>query len=478
MKDLRWYDYVTLNIYWLGITTVSQSNGLIIPLLVQRFVGTGRQGEAVGTLRLYSLMVALLVQALMGMLSDHSTLRWGRRRPFILVGGVMTMVAMVAIGAAPGYSALFAAAVFSQFTSNTAHAAEQGLIPDVVPEGNRGRASGVKAVMELLPVILVALTVARLIEAGQMWAAIAVSIVVLAITTAITMFVPEAPLRAEPGPLDWRPFGRLVLMTGVFTLVILGLGEASQWMARLVENIASTTALLLALGAIGAVAMGLAVILGVWACVRISLGAQETRRNRSFAWWVVNRLAFLVGVNNMSVFAVYFLQGRLDIAGEAAAGPASLLMAVVGVLILIFAVPSGWMADRIGRKWLVVGSGILAAIGVCVVMSVPSLTVIFVGGGLIGAATGTFFASSWALGTDLAPRTAAGQYLGLSNLAGAGAGAVGAYIGGPIADYVTSRVDTIPGSGYVLLFGIFAALLVLSSVVLLAVPEPTRRPVN
>ena len=65
----------------------------------------------------------------------------------------------------------------------------------------------------------------------------------------------------------------------------------------------------------------------------------------------------------------------------------------------------------------------------------PSLPVIYLGGVIIGIATGLFFASNWALGTVLVPKEEAGRYLGISNLAGAGAGAVGAYIGGPIADY-------------------------------------------
>jgi MFS family permease len=40
------------------------------------------------------------------------------------------------------------------------------------------------------------------------------------------------------------------------------------------------------------------------------------------------------------------------------------------------------------------------------------------------------------LGTEIVPKDQAGKFLGISNLAGAGAGAVGAYIGGPIADQI------------------------------------------
>jgi MFS family permease len=56
------------------------------------------------------------------------------------------------------------------------------------------------------------------------------------------------------------------------------------------------------------------------------------------------------------------------------------------------------------------------------------------GGGILGAGVGLFYSANWALGTQLIPPGKAGAMLGLSNLAGAGAGAVGAYLGGPIAD--------------------------------------------
>jgi len=471
MKRLHWYDYITVNIYWLGLTTVSQSNALIIPLLVQRFVGPEQQGTAFGSLRLYTLMVALLVQALMGMLSDHSTIRWGRRRPFILVGTLLNMACLIIIGASPGYWFLFGAAVLSQIASNIAHAAEQGLIPDLVPENRRGLFSGVKSVMELVPVIIVALTIGKLIAEGLMWAGILVTVGILFLSMAITMFVREEPLGTQPGQIDWKPFGRLVAMTLTFLVVILGVGGIVNWIGKLLGGVTSLPVLLGTMGIIGLLAMVASVVVGVWLSVRISIGREEARRYPSFAWWVVNRLAFLIGTANLSGFAVYFLQARLGLGGEAAAGPASQLMMVVGILILLCALPSGWIADRIGRRRLVAFSGIMAALGTCVLLISPNMTTIYIGGSIIGAATGMFFTTNWALGTDLVPREEAGRYLGISNLAGAGAGAVGAYIGGPIADYFTVNTPQSPGVGYVLIFGIYAGLFLLSAIVLTRVQE-------
>jgi MFS family permease len=471
MRRLRWYDYVTINIYWLGLTTVSQGNAIIIPLLVQKFVGHEQQGTAFGSLRLYTLMVALLIQALMGMFSDRSTLKWGRRRPFILVGTLLNMGCLIAIGASPGYWFLFGAAVLSQIASNVAHAAEQGLIPDLVPEDRRGRFSGVKSVMELVPVIIVALTVGQLVAAGQMWAGILVVIGILFLTMALTMFVREDPPSAPKESLDWEPFGRLLAMTLVFLLVILGLGEIVKLGSRLLPGTTGLPTQLIVMGTLGVLSMAAAVVAGVWISVRISVGQAEARRSPSFAWWVVNRLAFLIGANNLSTFAVYFLQARLGLEGQTAAGPASQLMMVVGILILLCALPSGWIADRIGRKRMVALSGILAAIGTGVLLLAPNMTTIYIGGCIVGAATGIFFTTNWALGTDLVPKESAGRYLGISNLAGAGAGAVGAYIGGPIADYFTVQVPQSPGLGYVLIFAIYAILFALSAIVLVLVQE-------
>ena len=96
-------------------------------------------------------------------------------------------------------------------------------------------------------------------------------------------------------------------------------------------------------------------------------------------------------------------------------------------------------------------------------------------GCLIGGATGLFFTANWALGTSLVPKEEAGRYLGISNLAGAGAGAVGAYIGGPIADFFTTHVPGVPGLGYVLLFAIYGTLFFLSVVALTQVRQPSQQ---
>jgi len=479
-KAPRWYDYITINVYWLGLSTLAQTlTPLVFPLLVQGFVGEQTKGTFFGTLRLWSLMIALLSQALWGMLSDRNTSRWGRRRPFIFGGTLVDLVFIVAIGFSAsltgmtGYWFIFIMAILLQISSNAAHGAQQGLIPDLVPEDKRGRFSSIKTILEIpLPVILVAFTIGPLIAKGNIWTGILIAMAILTLSMLLTMLVPEQPLTETPSKLNWTPFLRLLLMTGFFTIIIIGMGESVKGLGRLAEGVSSTSSLLFLIGGIGLAAMVIAVGLGVWTSVRISIGEAATA-NSSFTWWIINRLAFLVGTTNLSGFAVYFLQGRLGYAEEKAAEPASQLMMVVGIFILISALSSGWLSDKFGHKRLVTFSGIVASLGTLIIILTTNLNIIYVGGCIIGVATGFFFTANWALGTELVPKKEAGRYLGISNLAGAGAGAVGAYIGGPIADFFTIRVPEVPGLGYVLLFAIYGILFLLSAAAITQVKKRT-----
>lgn len=465
----HWYDYITFNIYFLGLSTMAQTlSPLVVPLLIQQFVGEEAKGSFFGSLRLWSLMVALLAQSFWGILSDRNTSRWGRRRPYILGGTVVNLFFIGAIGLATGMSGamgftfLFVISLLSQVASNAAQAAQQAMIPDLVPEEKRGRFSAFKALFEVpLPLILVSFTIGRVIGSGNMVGGILIAVAVLVVALILVMFVREEPLTQTPPPLDWQPFVRLALMTGLFTIIILGLGEVTKFFGTLLAGINDVATLMILFGVVGVLAMLIAVGLGVYASVRISLG-NAAKENPSFTWWIVNRLAFLVGAVNISTFIVFFLQGRLGLVREQAAGPAANLLLVVGIMILIFALISGWLSDRIGHKRTVAIAGIIFAMGVAIAIAVPDMTAIYIGGLFIGVATGMFYTANWALGTKLVPQAEAGRYLGISNLAGAGAGAVGAYIGGPIADYFTMRFPNIPGIGYVLLFAIYGVLILLS----------------
>jgi len=199
--------------------------------------------------------------------------------------------------------------------------------------------------------------------------------------------------------------------------------------------------------------MLIAVVAGIFAALRVHLD-RSVGKNRPFIWLVISRLAALVAINNISSFLLYFVQEKFDMPGAEAAGLAGRLPLVLGAFVILFGLVAGWLADRFDRRVLTALSGVVGAVGVAVMVVFGTIPMMYVAAAIIGLAYALFNVASWALGTEIIPQDRAGEFLGLQNLAGAGAGAIGAYIGGVIADQ----------SGYLLMMSMFGVMFLLASV--------------
>ncbi|HSJ56684.1 MAG TPA: MFS transporter, partial [Anaerolineae bacterium] len=424
-----------------------------------------------------SLAVAMMIQPMAGMLSDRTTHPLGRRRPWIIGGTLISLFFLAIIGLSPSfqgemlaglsvaYLVLLLGVALLQVSSNFALGAVQGLIPDLVPEEQRGRASGVKAVMELLPAFIV-IAVGSLIDAGQIWPVIGLLMAGFFASMLVTVFgVHEEPLRARPAGGVRERLLRLVALATIFVAVT----RVALWMVnfagRQVEGAAPAVQVAV-VGLAGLGAMAGSVLAGVYLGARVGIG-REAEDRTSFIWWVINRLLFLAAVGSIQGFAQYFLSDVLRI--ENAATVTTLLLAVVAVFLIASALAGGALADRLGHKRLVGWAALIAAVGTLVILFARSVPMVVFAGSIIGIASGTFMATNWALGTRLVPPAEAGRYLGIANLAGAGAGIVGAGIGGPMADFFNA-VE--PGLGYLVIFGLYGVLFVLSAVTLVKVKVP------
>ena len=56
-RKLAWHQLILINVYYLGLTSLAQTlTPLVLPLLVQEFVGEDSQGAYFGNLRLWTLI--------------------------------------------------------------------------------------------------------------------------------------------------------------------------------------------------------------------------------------------------------------------------------------------------------------------------------------------------------------------------------------------------------------------------------------
>lgn len=472
MRRWRWYDYVTHNIYWFALSMGSGSlTPLILPLLVQQLVEGGQKNTFYGLLRASGLAVAILVQPAAGVLSDRSRSRWGRRRPFIAVGALLTALLVFSMSLARSYWVLFGIMLLLQFATNIAHGALQGVIPDTAPEDQRGKAAAGKSLLDLLPTLVVAFTIAPLVKGGD----VASGVVVLSLIYIVAMLITVVGVREAP--LSEKPAGnvRELLLRTLGLLLGVAIGAAVAGVAAgLTGGLAyllmgllagQAQAQLVGVGVGGLVAMLGTIVAGVWAAVH--LGTGDARRHASFTWWVVNRLAFMAAVGSLLSFALYFVQDALRLPNPAQV--TANLQAAAGGFTLLLVLVSGYLADRFGRRPLVVAAGLVAAAGTVLLLMAGDVVMVLIAGCIIGGGTGLFYTASWALGTDLVPPEEAGRFLGIQNVAGAGAGIVGAGLGGLVADYFNVASA---GSGYQVVFAMFGACFLLSTLVMTQVREP------
>jgi MFS family permease len=474
---MRWYDFLAINAYWFGNSNAAGTlTPILLPYLILLFMPPEEKNSALATLRVIGLAVAMLIQPLAGTLSDRSTSRFGRRRPFIFLGAVLNVLFLLIIGAstllrgAPGtlfgwplaYAVLILGTILIQFSANIAQGALQALIPDLVPEHQRGRASGYKSILDLLPSLTIIL-IGPLVDKGLVWIVIAITAFGYLSTMLITVLsTHEEPLREKPASSMNESVWRLAALTAIF----VGISQGAVWLVKTSGAYLASQGVALgtqvaAIGTAGLVAMAGSIFLGVYLGAWVGIG-KEASNQRGFIWWVINRLLFLAAVGSIQGFAQFYLKDVVKV--ENPASMTTLLLAAVALFLLPSALAGGYLADRLGRKRLVGASGLVAALGTLVLLVAgPSIPLILVSGAIIGLATGTFMATNWALGTDLAPKQDAGKYLGISNLAGAGAGIVGAGIGGPMADFF-NRLS--PGLGYLVIFAIYGVLFLISVLVL------------
>jgi MFS family permease len=393
-RRFRPVDYLKITV--LGFALAAVANGMhaiILPLRIQELVGEGQKSTYLGVVTFTGLVVAILVQPIAGAISDRSGFSWGRRKPFILAGILATLVMLMGLGAAGSFAAIFILWGLAQMSMNTAQGPFQAFILDLAPESKRGLASGVKNLLEIAGGVALLRVIGQFMGhysrsngSGWLWLSIGVLGLVLLITLAITLLTVKE--KTGSGGLD-LPWSRIF-----------------------------------------------------YQAFRI-----DVKANSGFILFLVSRLLFIMALTTLQTFSLYYFQDVVKISNPAEV--TADLVTAVGIAMLVIVYPAGRYSDKIGRKPILMASGGLAAVGVLLIFFYHALSLILFAGSLIGLAAGAFLSTNWALATDLVPKEEAARYLGLTNLASAGGGALARLIG-PLIDLFNRRGE---GMGYTLMLG-------------------------
>lgn len=371
-------ELIRISLYWLGLSSIFAGLNSIMAGRLE-FAGLVDKHEAGRALFLISIsgaIIAVIVQPTIGSISDYTISRWGRRKPYILIGSILDLAFLIGIASSNTLVAIAAFIALLQFSSNFAQGPFQGYVPDLVPAAQVGTASALVGLMQVLG------NVAGFVIGGIATATnnFGIGLVALGVLELVTML--SVVFRVREGPPPKSRNGR------------------------------------------------------PWRAIAAEAWGTDILRERSFLWLVASRLAILMGGSVLVQLATFYLARSMGLNQTDTGLVLIPMVGLVAVGTVASVVPAARASDRIGRKPVIWASCALGATGLAIVAVAPILPLAFLGALLYGISAGTFLAVDWALMTDIIPKASSGRYMGLSNVATASSGVLALAIGGTLMDIV------------------------------------------
>jgi MFS family permease len=414
---------LVLNLLWFAFNFQTAALlPVVVPAQVLLIVAPGsvasaQQAAYLGWLAAAAAVVAVVVQPLVGLLSDRTRSGWGRRRPHVVWGTAVTLLGAGGLAAAGGPRPFAIAFLVLQAGNNAAIAAYQGMLPDLVPRAQRGAASGVLGLMTIL---------------GNA-ASFGLAALLLGAASA------GRPATITGGAAVY--YLATIAVLGVACVVtVLGVAEPSS------RGLPVDTG------------RGLRAVLAEWA---------EPWRAPSYRWVFIARLLVIMGLTLFLTFIEYYF-ARVEHAPDFVQATAA--VALVALLVaVVSAVGLGLLSDRTRRVPLAFASTLVMALAAVLFLVGGSIPLWWLGA-TFGLGYGAYWSVDWALAVDSLPSTrAAGRDLGLVSLTSTLPGMAAPALGGLIIGVAAALGRT--EAGYQAVFVAAAACFLLGAVAVLRVRE-------
>lgn len=303
-------------------------------------------------------LVALIANPLFGRLSDRTRSRFGRRRPWIVVGLAGTIVGAVIIGLSNSFPLLLLGWIIMQAFVNAAIAAVLAIVPDRVPEKQQGIVGALSGTASSAAVLVGVFFVQWFPDSVIAQFGLPVIVAVLFSALLIVMFRDDAPAPADMPPFSVKEF------FGSFYI--------------------------------------------------------DPRRSPDFAKFLAALFLIACGMGVISTYTVYLLQDRVSPPEGELPGLITLAYVVPGIIAVASAPLAGWLNDRTGRRKVILGVGALFVVAGLAVLAFADSVPLFMVGLSLSAGLGTGIAYGGYIGFAVAtmndPATAA-RDLGVVNIA-------------------------------------------------------------
>ncbi|WP_207918578.1 MFS transporter [Saccharopolyspora karakumensis] len=273
--------------------------GLTAPLIaglalkVQTLVGPGQVVVVVGIVTTAGAIGALIFDPVFGRISDRTTGRFGRRRPWLVAGSLGLMLGLLVIALAPNVWVLALGWLFGQIAGNAAVAAHTASLADQLPTAQRGKVGGLIGIAQQASTVGSAYA-GKFLGQDMLLLFLVPGAIGLVLVLAFVLVLPDRPLPERPEPEGGL---RTVLKT-------------------------------------------------FWV---------NPRRHPDFAFAWVSRFLIVLSAWMFLTFRLLYLQHEMDMSAKEAASVMATGVLIYTVAVILAGQLAGWLSDRISRRKVFIG---------------------------------------------------------------------------------------------------------------------------
>ena len=303
-------------------------------------------------------LAAVIFNALGGRISDRSTSRFGRRRPWLIVGALGMLVGLALIALAPGAALMAVGWFLAQAAGNLALAAYVASIADQLSPAQYGRASGLVGIASNLAVMIATWLASAL--TGNMVALFLVpGLIGMVLVLVFAFMLPEPVLRENRLPFNLREL-----------------------------------------------------VLTFW---------RNPVKFPDFGLAWGGRFTIILASFMFTTFRVLYMENHLGLDAGSATLAVATGVTIYTVTSMVASLLAGWLSDLLGRRKILVAASILIfGLATYLLLHADTVTAFYVVEAIMGLAYGTYIAVDLALVLEVLPdREQAGKDMGVFNIANA-----------------------------------------------------------
>jgi maltose/moltooligosaccharide transporter len=380
---------------FLGVSVVWTFYNSFVPILLKGFITSN---ALIGLIMTFDNILAVTIQPIIGAASDKTKTKLGRRMPYLLIGAPLAAIFFALIPVAQTLQLLLILIILMNLAMALFRSPVIALMPDIFPSPVRSKANGVINFMGGAGALVAVFAGGALFNMNRDVPFIVIAAVMLVAIIVVYLTIKEPKnIPAEAGEdISWKlvKVSTIALAVGVVSFLILNkTGVLDSFLTFFKEDAIYQGHMLIALAV-----FSLIVFITILRWV-----------HKSTIFIFLSIFFWFFGYNAVETFFTLYGVNTLGLK----AGTASMVLGIFIITFIIFAIPSGFVATRFGRKKTIITGLLLMIVPMSYMAFTTSVVAVIAALFIAGIGWACVNINSFPMIWDISTEEMLGTYTGL-----------------------------------------------------------------